>query len=254
GSRRKWYIHNRPREKETYTERVEIGKKKKNLMLVGDGMDATIITRSLNTGDGIGLFQTFIVGNCPEMGLWPKILGSKITTGPQKASGPGWPLLVSADRASLYRCMVDGFQDALYVHDNWQFYRDCYSTGTVDFIFGDAAVVLQNCSIVARNSNLDQSRHHSKRSLAVHGRIIVGQLSCILTLPNILITSDGRCRLEMNSWIHYIYFGEYSNSRSGIAVNKRVNWTTYHVITSTTEVQQFTMAGLIQGGEWLKPI
>ena len=47
--------------KGTYKENVEI--KKKNVMLVGDGMDATIITGSLNVVDGTGTFQTATVGN-----------------------------------------------------------------------------------------------------------------------------------------------------------------------------------------------
>lgn len=49
--------------KGTYKENVEIGKKKKNVMLVGDGMDATIITGSLNVIDGSTTFNSATVGN-----------------------------------------------------------------------------------------------------------------------------------------------------------------------------------------------
>ncbi|MQI72076.1 pectin esterase, partial [Escherichia coli] len=45
----------------TYEENVEIGKKKKNVMLVGDGMDATIITGSLNVIDGATTFRSATV-------------------------------------------------------------------------------------------------------------------------------------------------------------------------------------------------
>lgn len=48
--------------KGTYQENFEIGKKKKNIMLVGDGMDATIITGSLNFVDGTPTFSTATVG------------------------------------------------------------------------------------------------------------------------------------------------------------------------------------------------
>lgn len=46
-----------------YKEQVAIGKKKKNVMLVGDGMDSTIITGSLNVVDGSTTFNSATVGN-----------------------------------------------------------------------------------------------------------------------------------------------------------------------------------------------
>ena len=48
--------------KGTYKENVEIGKNKKNLMIVGDGMNSTIITGSLNVVDGSTTFNSATVG------------------------------------------------------------------------------------------------------------------------------------------------------------------------------------------------
>lgn len=45
-----------------YEENVEVGKKKKNVMIVGDGMDSTIITGSLNVVDGSTTFDSATVG------------------------------------------------------------------------------------------------------------------------------------------------------------------------------------------------
>ncbi|KAE8694706.1 putative pectinesterase/pectinesterase inhibitor 34 [Hibiscus syriacus] len=59
-------------------------------------------------------------------------------------------LRIGADHAVVYRCNIIGYQDTLYVHSNRQFYRECDIYGTVDFIFGNAGVVFQNCSIYAR--------------------------------------------------------------------------------------------------------
>ncbi|KAK8576539.1 hypothetical protein V6N13_032460 [Hibiscus sabdariffa] len=43
---------------------------------------------------------------------------------------------------TVYRCNIIGFQDTLYVNST--------ANATVDFIFGNAAVLLQNCSIFAQ--------------------------------------------------------------------------------------------------------
>lgn len=50
----------------TYKENIEIGAKKTNVMLVGDGMDATIITGNLNFIDGTTTFKSATVGMYPS--------------------------------------------------------------------------------------------------------------------------------------------------------------------------------------------
>lgn len=77
-------------------------------------------------------------------------------------------LRVSADRAVVHRCSIAGYQDTLYAHSNRQFYRDCDVYGTVDFVFGNAAAVLQRCNLWARvplpgqkNTVTAQSRNDS---------------------------------------------------------------------------------------------
>lgn len=48
--------------KGTYEENVEVGKKKKKLMIVGDGMETTIITGSLNVANGSTTFKSATLG------------------------------------------------------------------------------------------------------------------------------------------------------------------------------------------------
>ena len=55
-----------------------------------------------------------------------------------------------ADLSTFYHCSFEGYQDTLYTHSLRQFYRECDIYGTVDFIFGNAAVVFQDCNIYPR--------------------------------------------------------------------------------------------------------
>lgn len=66
-------------------------------------------------------------------------------------------LHVSYDQAFFHNCHIDGYQNTLYAHDHRQFYRDCTISGTIDFIFGDAAAVYQNCNIVIRKPGENQA-------------------------------------------------------------------------------------------------
>ncbi|XP_057436880.1 pectinesterase 2.1-like [Lotus japonicus] len=140
--------------KGTYKENIEIGKKKTNVMLVGDGMDATVITGNLNVIDGSTTFQSATVAAVGD-GFIAQDIWFQNTAGPEKHQAVA--LRVGADQSDINRCRIDAYQDTLYAHTNRQFYRDSFITGTVDFIFGNTAVVFQKCNLVARKPMSNQN-------------------------------------------------------------------------------------------------
>ncbi|RWW12919.1 hypothetical protein GW17_00023395 [Ensete ventricosum] len=79
----------------------------------------------------------------------------------ENSAGPGkyqaMAVRNSGDLSIFYSCSFLGYQDTLYVHSLRQFYRDCDIYGTVDFIFGNAASVFQDCNIYARRPLRGQS-------------------------------------------------------------------------------------------------
>ncbi|XP_068644965.1 pectinesterase 3-like [Aristolochia californica] len=87
-------------------------------------------------------------------GLIAQDLQIQNTAGPEK--GQAVALRVGAEKSVINRCKLIAYQDTLYPHSLRQFFRDCFVTGTVDFIFGNSAVVFQNCKIIARKPGKGQ--------------------------------------------------------------------------------------------------
>ena len=55
---------------------------------------------------------------------------------------------VFQDRAAFYNCRLTGYQDTFYPKNEARVYcKDCYIEGNVDFIFGDAALLCENCTL-----------------------------------------------------------------------------------------------------------
>ncbi|XP_010536284.1 PREDICTED: probable pectinesterase/pectinesterase inhibitor 20, partial [Tarenaya hassleriana] len=136
-----------------YEEYVSIPKNKKYLMMIGDGINRTIITGNRSVGDGWTTFNsaTFIV-------VAPNFIGVNMTmrntAGPTK--GQAVALRSGGDLNVFYSCSFEAYQDTLYTHSLRQFYRECDVYGTVDFIFGNAAVIFQNCNLFPRQPRQGQ--------------------------------------------------------------------------------------------------
>ncbi len=56
-------------------------------------------------------------------------------------------LLVNGERVQFRNVRFLANQDTLYVKNGSQYFRDCYVEGTVDFIFGGATAVFEDCHI-----------------------------------------------------------------------------------------------------------
>lgn len=263
-----------------YRENVDVDKKKTNLMFVGDGRTTTIITASRNVVDGSTTFNSATVAVVGERFLARDITFQN-TAGPSKHQAVA--LRVGADLSAFYHCDMIAYQDTLYVHSNRQYYINCYIAGTVDFIFGNAAAVLQDCDIHARRPNAGQ-----KNMLTAQGRTDKNQnTGIVIQKCRIDATSDlkpvkasfptflGRPwklysrtvvmqstigdLIDPAGWhiwdgdfaLSTLEYREYANSGAGAGTSKRVTWGGYKVITSATEAQQYTPANFIAGGSWL---
>ncbi|XP_020258487.1 pectinesterase-like [Asparagus officinalis] len=245
-----------------YEEYVFVGKKKVNLMFVGAGRGRTVISGNRSVADGLTTSQT-------------------ATLASSRTKGQAVALRVKANFSAFYNCDILGYQDTLYAHHNRQFYRNCLIRGTVDFIFGNAAVVLQDCDIQVRQPNPGQ-----KNMVTAHGRKDPDEPTAI-SIHRCRIGAEPGFNKSLNPtylgrpWKEYsrtvimqsnisevihpagwhewdggfaldtLYYGEYGNSGPGAGTAQRVNWTGHRIIYNSTEAQQFAAVSLLTGSEWL---
>ncbi|KAF3439752.1 hypothetical protein FNV43_RR18030 [Rhamnella rubrinervis] len=266
--------------KGVYKENVEIKKKKWNLMMIGDGMDATIISGNRSFIDGWTTFRsaTFAVSG---RGFIARDLTIENTAGPEKHQAVA--LRSDSDLSVFYRCGFYGYQDTLYTHTMRQFFRECRITGTVDFIFGDGTVVFQNCQILAKKGLPNQ-----KNTITAQGRKDPNEPSgfsiqfCNISADSDLVASvNGTSTYLGRPWKLYsrtiimqsfisnvvrpegwlewngdfaldtLFYGEYMNYGPGAGLGKRVSWPGYRQFNDTGVAKNYTVAQFIEGNLWL---
>ncbi|KAL3733476.1 hypothetical protein ACJRO7_022925 [Eucalyptus globulus] len=264
-----------------YFEYVVVDSTKTNLMFVGDGIGKTSIRGNRNNVDG---WSTYLSATVIVQGN--KFLAKGITM--ENFSGPSKYQAVAfrsnSEKSAFFQCSFLGYQDTLYMHSGRQFYRDCEVYGTVDFVFGNAAVVFQNCSLYARKPNDKQIN-----VFTVQGRYNLADktgmsfLGCkFLAAPDLVPVQSsfktflGRPWKEFSTtviiksyiddlvdpagWLEFnntvglstLFYGEYLNSGPSSNTIGRVKWPGYKVIDSLAEASMFTVGSLIQGTQWLK--
>ncbi|CAI9776166.1 unnamed protein product [Fraxinus pennsylvanica] len=264
-----------------YNEYVIVTKKQVNVYMYGDGPRKTIVTGKKCRRDGTQTFQSAsfsAIGN----GFIAKSMGFQNTAGPEGHQAVA--LRVQSDQSAFYNCRMDGYQDTLYIQTHRQFYRNCVISGTVDFIFGDSAAIIQNSLIIVRkpmdnqeNTVTAHGRSNSRETTGVviqNCRIVPELLLEPLRfqIPTFLgrpwkeysramimestladfIQPAGWMPWDGNLYLDTLYFAEYENRGPGAATDKRVKWKGFHVITDRNQALQFTAGPFIQGGQWLR--
>jgi pectinesterase len=77
------------------------------------------------------------------------------------ANGQAVALKSDSEFSVFYRVGIYGYQDSLCANLNRQFYKECTISGTVDFIFGYASAIFQNCQILVKKGGVGTKHNHS---------------------------------------------------------------------------------------------
>lgn len=259
---------------------------KTNILLLGEGMGATVITASRSVGiDGLGTYETATVAVIGD-----GFRARDITF--ENSAGAGAHQAVAfrsdSDRSVLENVEFRGHQDTLYARTMRQFYRRCHIVGTVDFIFGNAAAVFEEC-VIKTIPRAEGVRKSARNVVAANGRIDPGQTTgfvfwnCTVdgnkefvelfrTKPQSYRLYLGRpwkeysrtlyvsCYLgtiiKPEGWLPWrgdfavrtLYYGEFDSRGPGANRTARVEWSNQ---TPEHHVSLFSVENFIQGHQWI---
>ncbi|XP_062089037.1 probable pectinesterase/pectinesterase inhibitor 7 [Humulus lupulus] len=263
-----------------YEEYVSIAKNKRYLMMIGDGINQTVITGNRSVVDGWTTFKsaTFAVTG-------PGFVAVNITFRNTAGASKHQAVAVrnGADLSAFYSCSFEGYQDTLYTHSLRQFYRECDVYGTVDFIFGNAAVAFQNCNLYPRlpmsgqfNAITAQGRTDPNQNtgISIHNCTVIaaddlasstdGAAKTYLGRPwkeysrtvymqsyiDSVVDAAGWREWNGNFGLSTLYYAEHDNRGPGSETAKRVTWPGYHVINAT-DAKNFTLSSFLLADNWL---
>lgn len=211
-------------------------------------------------------------------------MGFENSAGPHKHQAVA--LRVQADKSIFYNCSMDGYQDTLYAHTMRQFYRDCTISGTIDFVFGNALAVFQNCTFVVRKPMENQQcivtaqgrkEIQQPSGIVIQGGSIVSdpefysvrfENKAYLARPwknysrtiimdtyiDDLIDADGYLPwqgLEGPSGMDTCFYAEYHNIGPGSDKSKRVKWAGIWNLNSKA-ARWFSPSKFFHGTDWIE--
>ncbi|KAM7274617.1 hypothetical protein ACFE04_016483 [Oxalis oulophora] len=262
-----------------YDENVTITKEMVNVTMYGDGSQKSIVTGNKSYVDGFPVYQTAtfaVIGD----GFMAKSMAFRNGAGPEKRQAVA--IRVQSDRSIFLNCRFRGFQGTLFAQTHRQYYRNCVISGTLDFIFGDAAALFQNCLIYIRKPLENQ-----KTSIIAQGREdqfettgIVLQSCKILAHKDfndiekfenflgrpwkeysraIVMESEIPDFISPDGWVPWMgdfglktcYIAEYDNKGPGAKTDGRVKWPCYQKNFDKTEANKYTVGPFLQG-KWIE--
>ena len=236
----------------TYRERVKIPPDRPRVTFLGTDATKTMITFNAGAKDvGGTFFSSTVEVEAPAFEAANITFENSYGVGTQAVA-----ITVHSDRAVFEKCRFIGWQDTLYAATGRQFFRDCYIEGHVDFIFGNAAAVFENCEIRSRGPGYVTAQSR----LVPHAPTGYVFINCKLTGEN---TGNGvflgrpwrdysrvvyiNCYLgphiRPEGWSDWnntnrsktAWYGEYGSTGPGAKPQARVSWAHHLTEAETTQ-------------------
>ncbi|WP_237487832.1 pectinesterase family protein [Hufsiella arboris] len=251
-----------------YKEKLIIAGSKKDVSFIGEDVNKTIITfndfasKKNRFGEEMGTSgssSVYIYGD----GFNAENITFENSSGPV---GQAVALWVAGDKTVFKNCRMLGFQDTLYTYGygSREYFYKCYIEGTVDFIFGSATAVFDDCDIFCKNNGYVTAASTPDsvtfgyvfmncrvKGSAAENTFYLGRpwrpfakvafLKC--ELGN-MITPSGWNNWGKESNEKTAFFAEYKNTGQGANPTKRVAWS--HQL-SESEAANYNLTAILRG-------
>lgn len=250
-----------------YKEQIKVPFNKPYITFRGEKAEKTILTFNLankDVGSTSASYSIYIGGH--------DFLAENITfensfgTGSQAVA-----VLVESDRVVFKNCRFLGWQDTLYAKGGRQYYKDCYIEGHVDFIFGQAAAVFENCHIHSKGQGyiaapMRFSETESSGFVFINCRLTGENTGSGVFLGRpwraygrtVFIETEMDAHIRPEGWDNWrdparertAWFGEYNSKGAGAKPNERVKWARQ---LTKEEAQNFSLENFLKGMDGWNP-
>jgi pectinesterase len=138
-----------------YNEKIRVPSWNTQLSIIGESIYKTIISYNdffakINRGRNSTFFTYTLLVEADDFIM--ENIAVENTSGPV---GQAVALHVEGDRCVFLNCRFSGNQDTVYAAGKFsrQYFLNCFIEGTTDFIFGEATVVFDNCTIHCKSDS-----------------------------------------------------------------------------------------------------
>jgi PelA/Pel-15E family pectate lyase len=250
-----------------YKEQIKVPANKPYISFIGEKAESAKLTFNLtnrDTGSTSASYSAYIGGH--DFYAENITFENSFGTGSQAVA-----VLVEADRIIFKNCRFLGWQDTLYAKGGRQFYQNCYIEGHVDFIFGQATAVFENCHIHSKGdgyiaapmrfSETEPTGYVFIRSKLTGENINKG---VFLGRPwraygrTVFLETEMDAHIRPEGWDNWrdparektAYFAEYKSTGKGANPTARVKWA--HQLTDE-EAKAFRAEPFLKGADNWSP-
>ncbi|HSK71030.1 MAG TPA: pectate lyase [Pyrinomonadaceae bacterium] len=223
-----------------YQEQIKVPANKPYISFVGEKAENTKLTFNLSNKDAgstSASYSVYIGGH--DFYAENITFENSFGTGSQAVA-----VLAEADRLVFKNCRFIGWQDTLYAKGGRQYFKDCYIEGHVDFIFGQATAVFENCVIHSKGDGYIAApmrfAENEPSGIVFINSKLTGENTnkgVYLGRPwrdygrTIFLETEMGAHIRPEGWHHWqperektAFFAEYKSTGAGAKTESRVKW------------------------------